>query len=56
VHINDPGRTAWEGFPSATQAAAAGGVTTVVDMPLNWYLLLLSSFSPSLGYVPNRVT
>jgi allantoinase len=35
VHINDPGRTAWEGFPSATQAAAAGGVTTVVDMPLN---------------------
>jgi len=35
VHINDPGRTAWEGFPSATRAAAAGGVTTVVDMPLN---------------------
>lgn len=35
VHINDPGRTAWEGFPSATRAAAAGGVTTLVDMPLN---------------------
>ncbi len=35
VHINDPGRTEWEGFESATRAAAAGGVTTVVDMPLN---------------------
>lgn len=35
VHINDPGRTAWEGFVSATRAAAAGGVTTLVDMPLN---------------------
>ncbi|MEV1011050.1 allantoinase AllB [Streptomyces sp. NPDC049881] len=35
VHINDPGRTAWEGFATATRAAAAGGVTTVVDMPLN---------------------
>ncbi len=35
VHINDPGRTEWEGFATATQAAAAGGVTTVVDMPLN---------------------
>jgi allantoinase len=35
VHINEPGRTAWEGFTSATRAAAAGGVTTVVDMPLN---------------------
>ena len=35
VHINDPGRSAWEGFPTATRAAAAGGVTTVVDMPLN---------------------
>jgi allantoinase len=35
VHINDPGRTEWEGFKTATQAAAAGGVTTVVDMPLN---------------------
>lgn len=35
VHINEPGRTEWEGFKSATQAAAAGGVTTLVDMPLN---------------------
>ena len=35
VHINEPGRTAWEGFATATRAAAAGGVTTVIDMPLN---------------------
>jgi allantoinase len=35
VHINEPGRTEWEGFASATSAAAAGGVTTVIDMPLN---------------------
>jgi allantoinase len=35
VHINEPGRTDWEGFDTATQAAAAGGITTVVDMPLN---------------------
>lgn len=35
VHVNEPGRTAWEGFDSATRAAAAGGVTTLVDMPLN---------------------
>jgi len=35
VHINEPGRTEWEGFETATQAAAAGGVTTLVDMPLN---------------------
>ena len=35
VHINEPGRTEWEGFASATRAAAAGGVTTLVDMPLN---------------------
>ncbi len=35
VHCNDPGRTHWEGFEHATRAAAAGGVTTVVDMPLN---------------------
>ena len=35
VHVNEPGRTEWEGFTSATQAAAAGGVTTIVDMPLN---------------------
>lgn len=35
VHINEPGRTEWEGFATATQAAAAGGVTTLIDMPLN---------------------
>ncbi len=35
VHINEPGRTEWEGFATATRAAAAGGITTVVDMPLN---------------------
>jgi allantoinase len=35
VHVNEPGRTEWEGFASATRAAARGGVTTVVDMPLN---------------------
>jgi allantoinase len=35
VHINEPGRTEWEGFAHATRAAAAGGVTTLVDMPLN---------------------
>src|SRR5882672_9148832 len=35
VHINDPGRADWEGFESATRSAAAGGYTTLVDMPLN---------------------
>src|SRR5437016_6194065 len=35
VHVNEPGRTDWEGFETATKAAAAGGVTTIVDMPLN---------------------
>ena len=35
VHVNEPGRTEWEGFVTATNAAAAGGVTTIVDMPLN---------------------
>ncbi|MEV4638870.1 allantoinase AllB [Actinoplanes sp. NPDC049548] len=35
VHVNEPGRTEWEGFASATRAAAAGGVTAIVDMPLN---------------------
>lgn len=35
VHINEPGRTDWEGFDTATHAAAAGGITTLVDMPLN---------------------
>jgi allantoinase len=35
VHVNEPGRAEWEGFATATRAAAAGGVTTIVDMPLN---------------------
>ena len=35
VHVNEPGRTEWEGFETATRAGAAGGVTTIVDMPLN---------------------
>src|SRR5207247_1232863 len=35
VHINEPGRTDWEGFAHATRAAAAGGITTLIDMPLN---------------------
>ena len=35
VHLNEPGRTEWEGFWTGTRAAAAGGYTTLVDMPLN---------------------
>jgi len=35
VHVNEPGRTDWEGFETATRAAAAGGITTLLDMPLN---------------------
>ncbi|HEX7809927.1 MAG TPA: allantoinase AllB, partial [Thermoanaerobaculia bacterium] len=35
VHVNEPGRTEWEGFATATRAARAGGITTIVDMPLN---------------------
>src|SRR5256886_11126987 len=35
VHVNEPGRTEWEGFATATRAAAAGGVTTLIDMQLN---------------------
>jgi allantoinase len=35
VHVNEPGRTDWEGFETATQASAAGGTTTIIDMPLN---------------------
>ena len=34
VHVNEPGRTEWEGFLTATKAAAAGGITSIVDMPL----------------------
>ena len=35
VHLNEPGRTEWEGFWTGTRAAVSGGVTTLVDMPLN---------------------
>src|SRR6187549_24001 len=35
VHINEPGRTEWEGFDTATKAAAAGGITSLIEMPLN---------------------
>ena len=35
VHVNEPGRTEWEGFVNATRSAAAGGITTILDMPLN---------------------
>ena len=35
VHLNEPGRSDWEGFWTGTRAAASGGVTTVIDMPLN---------------------
>ncbi|GKE66005.1 allantoinase, partial [Tanacetum coccineum] len=35
AHLDDPGRTEWEGFPSGTKAVAAGGITTLIDMPLN---------------------
>ena len=35
MHVNEPGRAEWEGFDTATRAAASGGVTTIVDMPLN---------------------
>ncbi|EYU27962.1 hypothetical protein MIMGU_mgv1a006121mg [Erythranthe guttata] len=37
AHLDDPGRSEWEGFPSGTRAAAAGGITTLIDMPLNSY-------------------
>src|SRR5678815_5582790 len=36
VHVNEPGRTDWEGFDTATRAAAAGGVTTLIDMPVSY--------------------
>ena len=48
VHVNEPGRTEWEGFASATRAAAAGGVTTIIDMPL-------SSVTPTVNVDALRV-
>jgi allantoinase len=51
VHVNEPGRTEWEGFATATRAAAAGGVTTIVDMPLNSIpaTTTLAGFKEKLG-------
>jgi allantoinase len=48
VHVNEPGRIEWEGFASATKAAAAGGITTIVDMPLNSIPSTVNS--PALHY------
>jgi allantoinase len=45
VHVNEPGRTEWEGFETATLAAAAGGVTTILDMPLNSIPVTTSRFA-----------
>lgn len=58
VHINEPGRTDWEGFKSATEAAAAGGITTLVDMPLNCIPVTtsLSAFKEKLNAIQNQLT
>jgi allantoinase len=50
VHINEPGRTEWEGFETATQAAAVGGTTTIIDMPLN-----ASPVTTSLDYFKEKL-
>ena len=57
VHINEPGRTAWEGFETATLAAAAGGVTTLVDMPLNSspVTTTLNAFKEKLAAAENKL-
>ena len=56
VHINDPGRSDWEGFTTATRAAAAGGVTTLVDMPLNSIppTTTLAGLNAKLGALEDR--
>jgi allantoinase len=56
VHFNEPGRTDWEGFPSGTTAAAAGGITTVCDMPLNCHPPTLDARSLALkrGAIADR--
>ncbi|HKZ00843.1 MAG TPA: allantoinase AllB [Pyrinomonadaceae bacterium] len=56
VHVNEPGRTDWEGFTTATRAAAAGGVTTLVDMPLNSIppTTTLSGFREKLSAAANE--
>ena len=56
VHVNEPGRTEWEGFRTATHAAAAGGTTTLIDMPLNSIpaTTSLSSFNEKLDAAKNE--
>jgi allantoinase len=56
VHVNEPGRTEWEGFATATRAGAAGGVTTLVDMPLNSIppTTTLSGFKEKLAAAQNK--
>jgi allantoinase len=56
VHVNSPGRTEWEGFRSATLAAAAGGVTTLIDMPLNSIppTTTLAGFNTKLEHAQNE--
>jgi len=57
VHINEPGRTDWEGFETATKAAISGGITTVVDMPLNSspVTTTVSSFEQKLAAAKNQL-
>jgi allantoinase len=57
VHINEPGRTEWEGFNTATQAAAAGGITTLVDMPLNCIPVTINkaAFAEKLAAVSDKL-
>jgi len=57
VHINEPGRTEWEGFNTATQAAAAGGITTLVDMPLNCIPVTIdkASFEEKLSAIDDKL-
>ncbi|MBS2006821.1 MAG: allantoinase AllB [Cyanobacteria bacterium SZAS TMP-1] len=57
VHINEPGRTEWEGFDTATRAAAAGGITTVADMPLNCIPVTTSAaaFDEKLRHIEGRL-
>ena len=57
VHVNEPGRTEWEGFATATQAAAAGGVTTLIDMPLNSdpVTTSLNAFQTKLAATENKL-
>src|SRR5258708_541174 len=49
VHINEPGRTEWEGFATATRSAAAGGITTLIEIPLN-------SIPPTTAVPPFQTT